>query len=227
MLTGANVYAIDALYGRHLHILTNTAPTSAYRGAGRPEAVYIVERLIDKAAQELGVDALDLRKRNLISSSQLPYRTATGSIFDSGDFAGLVDRVREASDWAASKLAALRPNSAAAFEASAPPFFLNYRVAARPRKTKSQCGSTNVAMSNFTPWLGRAVKGTKRSFRRWWLDGWVLIPTGSCSAAMIPTVLHGRKPCQRLAFCHASGQCIQDCFARNYSKGQSPRGRFA
>jgi len=97
---GASVYKVDALYGRHRQLMTNTAPTNAYRGAGRPEANLIVERLIDEAAVKLNIDPLKLRARNLIKKNQFPYRTPTGAMFDSGDFPGLLDAVKERSDWA-------------------------------------------------------------------------------------------------------------------------------
>ncbi len=70
---------------------TNTVPTGAYRGAGRPEANYVMERVVDAAARQLGIDPLDLRRRNLIPSSAMPYHSAIGATFDSGDFAGAVD----------------------------------------------------------------------------------------------------------------------------------------
>jgi carbon-monoxide dehydrogenase large subunit len=79
--------------------MTNTAPTNAYRGAGRPEAVYIVERLVDAAAHMLDLDPLEIRRRNIIRRDQMPYKTLTGSVFDSGDFAGLIAKVEEASSW--------------------------------------------------------------------------------------------------------------------------------
>jgi aerobic carbon-monoxide dehydrogenase large subunit len=99
MTIGAGVYDVPVVYGRHRQVMTNTAPTNAYRGAGRPEANYIVERLVDEAAQALGLDPLALRERNAIRADQMPYRTATGTVFDSGDFPGLIETVRRASDW--------------------------------------------------------------------------------------------------------------------------------
>src|SRR5262249_13667308 len=85
--------------GRHRQVMTNTAPTNAYRGAGRPEANYIVERLVDEAAAVLQADPLELRLKNAIRSDQMPYRTYTGTGFDSGDFVGLIEKAKSASDW--------------------------------------------------------------------------------------------------------------------------------
>lgn len=96
---GAGAYAIEALYGRHRQVITNTAPTNAYRGAGRPEANYIVERLVDEAAAKLGVDPLELRRRNVLRKAQFPYETPTGARFDSADFPGLLAAAKEKADW--------------------------------------------------------------------------------------------------------------------------------
>jgi carbon-monoxide dehydrogenase large subunit len=96
---GAGPYRVETLYGHHRQAITNTSPTNAYRGAGRPEANLIVERLVDEAAVKLGVDPLQLRARNLIRKSQMPYLTVTGTVFDSGDFPGLLAGAKEHSDW--------------------------------------------------------------------------------------------------------------------------------
>ena len=98
-LIAAGPYAVQAFYGRHRLVITNTAPTNAYRGAGRPEAAYIVERLVEQAAAELGFDAIDLRQRNVVRPEQMSYRTLTGSLLDSGDFPALLDRARTESHW--------------------------------------------------------------------------------------------------------------------------------
>lgn len=95
----AGVYQVEALYGRHLQIITNTAPTNAYRGAGRPEANLIVERLVDEVAAKLRIDPLRLRAQNVIKNSQMPYRNLTGVVFDSGDFPGLIAKAKETAAW--------------------------------------------------------------------------------------------------------------------------------
>lgn len=96
---GAGPYRVDAVYGHHRLVVTNTAPTSAYRGAARPEAALIVERLVDEAAVQLGLDPLELRRRNVIARDQFPYKSPTGSTFDSGDFRALIDRAETMADW--------------------------------------------------------------------------------------------------------------------------------
>ena len=73
-------------------VLTNTIPTAPYRGAGRPEASYLMERLIDSAADVTGIDAAELRRRNLIKPEQMPYTTAFGNTYDSGDFPAALER---------------------------------------------------------------------------------------------------------------------------------------
>lgn len=80
-------------------VMTNTAPIGPYRGAGREQASYIVERLVDEAARQIGIDRLELRRRNFIPASAMPYRTPSGRLYDSGDFAALLDHGQRASDW--------------------------------------------------------------------------------------------------------------------------------
>ncbi len=80
-------------------VLTNTAPTGPYRGAGRPEAIHRIERILDFAAARLGVEAVELRRRNLVRKSELPYRLVSGLAYDSGNFPRLLERALELSDW--------------------------------------------------------------------------------------------------------------------------------
>lgn len=80
--------------------VTNTMPTGPFRGAGRPEAHYAIERLLDIAARRLGIERAEIRRRNLIRADQLPYRTPTGLTYDSGDFLGNMEQVLSACDWA-------------------------------------------------------------------------------------------------------------------------------
>ena len=80
-------------------VFTNTLPTAPYRGAGRPEASYLLERVIDAAADQLGIDAAELRRRNLIKPEQMPYTTAFGNTYDSGDFPGMFERALALADY--------------------------------------------------------------------------------------------------------------------------------
>src|SRR6185295_9910770 len=76
-----NAYRIPLLHGRHELVFTNTTPTTAYRGAGRPNVTYLMERLVDEAARETGVDRVELRRRNLIPKEAFPYKTPQGSTY--------------------------------------------------------------------------------------------------------------------------------------------------
>jgi aerobic carbon-monoxide dehydrogenase large subunit len=78
---------------------TNTVPITSYRGAGRPEGNYVMERLIDAAAAEMGIDRIELRRRNHIRPDEMPYKTPAGTVYDSGDFTALLDRAVELADW--------------------------------------------------------------------------------------------------------------------------------
>jgi carbon-monoxide dehydrogenase large subunit len=96
-------YQVPAVYGRHRLALTNTVPITAYRGAGRPDMAYIVERLVDEAAHQLGRDRLELRRLNAIKPGAFPYKLPTGptaATYDSGDYAALLDAAAQAADWA-------------------------------------------------------------------------------------------------------------------------------
>lgn len=80
-------------------VVTNTAPVGPYRGAGRPEAIYVMERLVDVAAHDMGIDPLELRRRNLIGKDQFPYTNAVGTTYDSGAFEDNMDMVARMADW--------------------------------------------------------------------------------------------------------------------------------
>ena len=95
-----NVYRIPALYGSHRLALTNTTPITAYRGAGRPNVSYLIERLVDEAAREMGIDRVEIRRRNLIPKEAFPYKTPAGSTYDSGNPAGYLDDALKHSEWA-------------------------------------------------------------------------------------------------------------------------------
>ncbi|KAA5605935.1 xanthine dehydrogenase family protein molybdopterin-binding subunit [Roseospira marina] len=95
------VYTIGTATVRSRGVMTNTVGTDAYRGAGRPEAAYMLERLIDVAAAETGVARDAIRRRNFIPPEALPYTSALGHVYDSGDFAAILDRAMAKADWAA------------------------------------------------------------------------------------------------------------------------------
>jgi carbon-monoxide dehydrogenase large subunit len=95
-----SVYSTPLLVVDIKCVLTNTTLLGAYRGAGRPEANYYMERLIDRAAAEIGIDRLTLRKRNFVKSSQMPYAAVSGVTYDSGDFQGVLGKALQLSDHA-------------------------------------------------------------------------------------------------------------------------------
>jgi carbon-monoxide dehydrogenase large subunit len=96
-LTG--VYDIPAAYGYWRLALTNTAWIAAYRGAGRPDIAYAIERLVSNAAAEMKIDAAELRRRNFIPADAFPYKTPTGSVYDNADLPGVLRKAIELSDW--------------------------------------------------------------------------------------------------------------------------------
>lgn len=97
MLPG--LYDIQAFHCRVRTIFTNSVPVDAYRGAGRPEAAYVIERLVDACARKLDMTPDAIRRKNFIQPKALPYKTATGKVYDSGDFAAHLKRAMEIADW--------------------------------------------------------------------------------------------------------------------------------
>jgi carbon-monoxide dehydrogenase large subunit len=96
----AGVYRTPAVFVEVTGVFSNTVPTDAYRGAGRPEACYVLERLADQAARELGIDRAEIRRRNLIPASAMPYKTPVGPTYDCGDFPKVFARALEISGYA-------------------------------------------------------------------------------------------------------------------------------
>src|SRR5689334_2420723 len=96
--TVLGVYMIPKAYINVVGVLSNTNPTAPYRGAGRPEAIYLIERLIDDAARELGVDRVELRRRNMIPESALPYQSPVGPFYDCGAFEQNLDMALKLAD---------------------------------------------------------------------------------------------------------------------------------
>ncbi len=95
----AGVYGFQAVYANVIGVFTHTVPVDAYRGAGRPEANYLVERLIDTAARELGRDPAELRRQNFVPPEAMPYKTPVGKLYDSGDFGRVLDTALASFDW--------------------------------------------------------------------------------------------------------------------------------
>ena len=92
-------YDIPAIYFKGHAVLTNTAPTAVYRSAGRPEAIYMIERLIDQASEQCGFDRVELRRQNLIQSNDMPFTNGVGVTYDSGDYTAAMEEAMRESDW--------------------------------------------------------------------------------------------------------------------------------
>ena len=96
----SGVYGFRQIYANVLGVFTHTVPVDAYRGAGRPESNYLLERLVDVAAQELNIDRTDLRRRNMVPSSAMPHATPVGKTYDTGDFPMVLDAALKQMDYA-------------------------------------------------------------------------------------------------------------------------------
>jgi carbon-monoxide dehydrogenase large subunit len=96
----AGLYRTPHIFVEVTGVFSNTVPTDAYRGAGRPEACYVLERLADRAARELRVDRAEIRRRNLIPKSAMPYKTPVGPTYDCGDFPGIFEKALRLSNYA-------------------------------------------------------------------------------------------------------------------------------
>jgi carbon-monoxide dehydrogenase large subunit len=91
----SGLYKIPTIWGETWGMITNTVPVDAYRGAGRPEAAYLLERLMDLAARELDMDVMEIRRKNLISAEEFPYQTPVALLYDSGNYQKLFDKAEE------------------------------------------------------------------------------------------------------------------------------------
>ncbi len=98
-ITAGGVYRIPAIYVRTRLAYTNTVPVSAYRGAGRPDIAYAIERLVDHAAREHGFDPVGLRRKNFVPRAAMPYQTPNAGTYDSGDFEAVMDDALRHADW--------------------------------------------------------------------------------------------------------------------------------
>ena len=94
-----SVYDIQTIDFRYQAVLTNTAPTGAYRGAGRPEAIHIMERLMDEAARQIAMDRVQLRRRNFIQPEQMPYKNPMAQVYDTGRFEHVMNQGLALADW--------------------------------------------------------------------------------------------------------------------------------
>lgn len=101
----SGLYQMKGIYGEMWGTMTNTVPVDAYRGAGRPEACYLLERLVDMAAQKLGMDPIAIRRKNFIPKDAFPYQTPVAFLYDSGDYDAMFDKAVQMADYAAMRKA--------------------------------------------------------------------------------------------------------------------------
>ena len=99
MRLAPGVYQIPAVHAVARAVLTNTIPLAPYRGAGRPEATFLIEQLLDRAARVIGIDPVEIRRRNFIAAAAMPHRLQTGITYDSGDFVHVMDECLKLADW--------------------------------------------------------------------------------------------------------------------------------
>ena len=188
----SSIYRMPAAHFRARAVLSNTAPTRPYRSAGRPEVIYIMERLIDLAAREHGFDRVTLRRRNLIPEQELPYLNPFGLEYDNGDYIGVMDPGARARRLEGFQEAPRRgEESAADIAASGSPITSTPRPARRTRRPRSRCCRKAWSIS----WSAcrRRARATRPASRSSSTNGSACrsrrcasspaIPTGSRSAA--------------------------------------------
>lgn len=165
------VYSIPAVWFEGHAVLTNTMPTAVYRSAGRPEAVYVIERLIDLAADQCGFDRVELRRRNLIRSEAMPFTTAVGVTYDSGDYQAAMDRALLEADW--DGFAARRAASSARGRLRGIGVANYIEVTSgipRERATLTVCADGYLDLSVGTMSSGQSHETTFPQLLRTWLD---------------------------------------------------------
>ena len=120
MMMASGNYAIPAIRATLTEVFTNKTPTDAYRGAGRPEGIYFLERAMDMLARELRMDPAELRRRNFIRPEQFPYTTETGAVYDSGDYGKALDHALEKAGWEHSQVTVERDGRISATTGASP-----------------------------------------------------------------------------------------------------------
>ena len=163
MATGT--YDIPKLHARMRGVYTNTQPVDAYRGAGRPEAAYLLERLVDACAAQLGIPREEIRARNFVKPSQMPYKTQTDRTYDVGDFEGAMRQALRKADVDGLRGAPRRrPRRTAARSGSASRAISNARPGARARTAPSR--SRRTARSPCRSARSRTGRGMRPPMRR-------------------------------------------------------------
>ena len=133
----SSIYRMPAAHFRARATLSHTSPTRPYRSAGRPEVIFVMERLIDLAARECGYDRVTLRRCNLVTEKELPYKNPFGVEYDNGDYIGGMDLALKLGDWTGFKRRRAEAKNAASAAASASAIMSIFRPACRARKPRS------------------------------------------------------------------------------------------
>ena len=184
MLSGC--YKIPAIYAKVYNVLTNTVPTSAYRGAGRPEAAYIVERIVDQAAREMGLDPADIRRRNFIQPEDMPYQTPVGPTYDVGDFPAVLEAGLKKAD--RDGFEARRQQSEATWQAARHRHRLLHRAVAAAASSKPSISSSRATARSSPIWAPRTTaRATRSPISRYWRTNSRSISTRSSSSRATPT----------------------------------------
>ena len=195
-----SVYRVPAAHIRARAALTNTVPTSPYRSAGRPEAMFAIERLIDIAARQFGYDRIDLRRRNLIPPSAQPYPNPLGMTYDSGDYAKVMDRALELVRLEGLQQAQARVASAtASCAASGSPTTSRSPAARRANTPRSTCCPRAASTSRSA--RCRAARATRRASRNASANGSASTSTASGSSRATPTSCRSAAARTRRARC--------------------------
>ena len=161
-------YDIQSVHFKASNVFTNTVSVAAYRGAGRPEAIYYIERAIEMIADELGIDAADVRRRNYIKPDQFPYKTPTGSTYDTGDYEANLDTALETANYASPARRAGRSAARMArIRCSASAWRPMSKCAASDPMKAARCASSPAALSPSTPAHRRTGRACRRLSPRW------------------------------------------------------------
>src|SRR6266545_1866589 len=203
MISG--LYAIPAIHLRVEGALTNTVPINVYRGVGRIECVYTVERLIDRAARETGRDPAAFRRANMVRT--FPYRTATGAVYDSGDYVARPDEPRQRGE--------------ASFEASASG--PTSKAPAACRRSSPRCACYRRGSSRCRSAASRRARATRPSLPRWSLSGSVSRSRRCASSWATLTV--SRRASARSLRARCSGRAARRSKPRNPSSPPARRWR--
>ena len=186
----AGVYHIPTMYAEAFGILTNTVPTAAYRGAGRPEATYTIERIIDIAARELGISPYELRRINLIPPDAMPYKTALTFTYDCGEFEGNMQKASEMAETRRFRGAARRGRRRAAGCAASACATASKSPAVRScvrRRIRRPCAWPRMARWCCDPARCRWGRGWRRRSASWSPSGSACHSTTCTTRRVTPT----------------------------------------